>query len=223
MLSRNVLALAGFFLFFAPIEAEDELNRSPQLESIGVGDGVADDTAAIQDAIDRGVGDIRLSKATYRITRPIVVDLDKVAKTSISGNGVAKIVMDGPGPAFSFSLALTMGRHHRRHFSELSGTARVLRWSTESKIVGNHPEASGIEASGTMQLTLTRVVVRDALHGVHLVTRNRNVTLSECHIYNNRGVGVFMDGPESSSNQHRELSRQLQRWRWDRRNQQRDP
>ena len=61
------------------------------------------------------------------------------------------------------------------------------------EIVGNHPEASGIEASGTMQLTLTRVVFRDALHGVHLITRNRNVTISECHIYNNRGIGVFMD------------------------------
>lgn len=44
-----------------------------------------------------------------------------------------------------------------------------------------------------MQLTLTRVTVRECLHGVHLVTRNRNVTLSECHIYDNHGIGVFLD------------------------------
>src|SRR5690606_9314080 len=30
-------------------------------------------------------------------------------------------------------------------------------------------------------------------HAVHLVKRNRNVTLSECHLYNNRGIGVFLD------------------------------
>jgi hypothetical protein len=44
-----------------------------------------------------------------------------------------------------------------------------------------------------MQLTISRLVVREALHGVRLVQRNRNVILSECHIYNNRGVGVFLD------------------------------
>jgi hypothetical protein len=31
------------------------------------------------------------------------------------------------------------------------------------------------------------------LHGVHLVQRNRNVIVSECHFYNNRGIGVFLD------------------------------
>lgn len=189
---RNTSAVTGFLLLCVPIVAEDKLNSSPQSARIGVGDGLADDTAAIQDAIDRSVGDIRLSKATYRITRPIVIDLDKVAKTSISGNGVAKIVMDGPGPAFRF-----IGTH--------GGTASPTTfqpnvWDRQSspmvdgvEIVGNHPDACGIEASGTMQLTLTRVVVREALHGIHLITRNRNVTLSECHIYDNRGIGVFMD------------------------------
>jgi hypothetical protein len=44
-----------------------------------------------------------------------------------------------------------------------------------------------------MQLTLTRVVVRKTKHAVHLTGRNRNVTLSECHLYENTGVGVFLD------------------------------
>lgn len=61
------------------------------------------------------------------------------------------------------------------------------------EIVGSHPEASGIEATGTMQLTLTRVVVRKALHGIHLVNRNRNVIISNCHIYENGGVGIYYD------------------------------
>jgi parallel beta-helix repeat protein len=44
-----------------------------------------------------------------------------------------------------------------------------------------------------MQLTITRLVVRDALHGIRLVERNRNVILAECHVYHNRGIGVFFD------------------------------
>ncbi len=100
--------------------------------------------------------------------------------------------MAGPGPAFRF-----VGTH--------AGTAapssvKANVWDRQRtplvdglEIVGGHPEAVGIEASGTMQLTLTRLVVREALHGVHLVGRSRNVILSECHIYNNKGVGVYLD------------------------------
>src|SRR5262245_38819630 len=47
-----------------------------------VGDGVADDTAAIRRALAAGVGDVRLNKGTYRITETIVVDLDKIGYTS---------------------------------------------------------------------------------------------------------------------------------------------
>jgi hypothetical protein len=44
-----------------------------------------------------------------------------------------------------------------------------------------------------MQAILTRVTVRKALHGIHLTTRNRNVLISDCHLYENRGVGLFLD------------------------------
>ncbi|MGW8182240.1 MAG: right-handed parallel beta-helix repeat-containing protein, partial [bacterium] len=57
----------------------------------------------------------------------------------------------------------------------------------------NHPEASGIEATGTMQAIITRVIVRKALHGIHLIKRNRNVLISDCHLYENRGIGIFLD------------------------------
>jgi hypothetical protein len=44
-----------------------------------------------------------------------------------------------------------------------------------------------------MQLTLSRLVVREARHGVRLVQRNRNVTITDSHIYHNSGIGVFYD------------------------------
>jgi hypothetical protein len=36
-------------------------------------------------------------------------------------------------------------------------------------------------------------VLRRLLHGVHLVNRNRNFLISDCHIYENRGVGIYYD------------------------------
>ncbi|CAE7510571.1 unnamed protein product, partial [Symbiodinium sp. CCMP2456] len=61
------------------------------------------------------------------------------------------------------------------------------------EIVGAHDEADGIEAVRTMQLTISQVVIRHTRHAIHLVDRNRNVIISDCHLYENRGVGVFLD------------------------------
>jgi hypothetical protein len=44
-----------------------------------------------------------------------------------------------------------------------------------------------------MQITLSRVVIRECRHAVHLSTRNRNVLISACHFYHNTGIGVFYD------------------------------
>src|SRR5688572_23625516 len=61
------------------------------------------------------------------------------------------------------------------------------------EIVGEHPEADGIVAAGTMQLTITRTAVRKVRHGIRLIERNRNVLISDCHIYENSGAGIFLD------------------------------
>ena len=42
-----------------------------------VGDGIADDAAALQHTLDSGDGVLRLNKGTYRITQPLVLDLTK--------------------------------------------------------------------------------------------------------------------------------------------------
>ena len=60
-------------------------------------------------------------------------------------------------------------------------------------IQGKHPEAEGILATGTMQLTITRVHLRGLRHGIHLIENNRNVAIADSHIYENRGIGIFYD------------------------------
>src|SRR5437762_1413401 len=57
------------------------------------------------------------------------------------------------------------------------------------EIVGAHPQADGLEAAGTVQLTVTRLVVREARHAIRLTGRNRNVVIAHCHLYHNRGAG----------------------------------
>jgi len=155
------------------------------------GDGLADDTAALQQAAERG-GEIRFTRGTYRITQPIVIDLDRVGATSVVGDGTATILMAGPGPALKF-----IGTH--------GGTADPKSvkdnvWQRQRnplvdglEIVGEHPEAIGLWLEGTMQPIVTRVAVRKSLHGVCLTGRSRNVIVSQCHLYDNRGVGLLLD------------------------------
>src|SRR6266568_1321934 len=66
------------------------------------GDGVADDTAAIQEVINAKAGSIRFPAGTYRITKPLVVELDKVGFTSFVADGSARLIMAGAGPAIRF-------------------------------------------------------------------------------------------------------------------------
>jgi hypothetical protein len=156
-----------------------------------VGDGKTDDTAAIQQLLDTQ-GSVKLAKGTYRLTKPLAVDLTKTGFAALSGDGTARLLMTAAGPALHF-----FGTHEG---SAAPSTFRPEVWANERtpmvdgiEIVGAHAEADGIEATGTMQLTLSRVVVRECRHAVHLTKRNRNVLISACHFYHNTGVGVFYD------------------------------
>jgi len=157
-----------------------------------VGDGVADDTVALQHAVDAATGAIILPPGTYRITAPIVIDLDKVGYTSWQGHGVARLIMAGPGPALKF-----VGTHFQsaapEDFADNVWQQQRMPTVDGLAIVGAHPQACGIAAVGTMQLTVTRTHIRQVLHAIHLLENNRNVILADCHIYENQGVGVFYD------------------------------
>ena len=157
-----------------------------------VRDGKHDDTAALQAMIDSGIGNIYLPRGTYRITRPLVIDLEKVGCTSISGDGTPKIVMDGPGPAIKF-VGTHQGTADPKSVKPNVWDRQRMPTVDGIEIVGAHQQADGIEAVRTMQLTLTRVAIRNARHAVHLTERNRNVVISSCHFYENHGAGVFLD------------------------------
>ena len=157
------------------------------------GDGKADDTAALQHAIQKGDGQLVFPPGEYRITRTLMVPLDRVGPLAVGGSaGTARVVMSAAGPAFHVA-----GTHRRTaqpdHF--LPGVWAKERMPTVSdlEIVGDHPDADGVRVEGAMQLTLRGLLIRRCRHGVHLLNRDRNVIVSDCHIYDNRGVGIFLD------------------------------
>lgn len=156
-----------------------------------VGDGKTDDTAAIQHMIDTA-GSVKLAKGMYLLTKTLKIDLAKTGYVALSSDGTARLIMSAPGPALLF-----IGTHEG---SAAPDSFKPEVWENQRtpmvegiEIVGTHGEADGIEATGTMQITLARVVIRECRHAVHLSTRNRNVLISACHFYHNTGIGVFYD------------------------------
>ncbi|MCX8238814.1 MAG: right-handed parallel beta-helix repeat-containing protein [Akkermansiaceae bacterium] len=157
------------------------------------GDGQTDDTESIQHAINDGDGMLVFPKGTYRIIRPLEIPLKELGPLGISGSiGTATIVMDGPGPAFRL-----LGNHGG---TGDPGSVKPATWHSERMptvrdiaIEGGHKEADGFELTGTMQAIFEGVMIRHVRHGIHLVKRNRNIQIVNCHIYHNRGVGIFME------------------------------
>jgi len=106
-------------LFARPLLAAD-------VKSFGAaGDGKADDTAAIQKAIDSG-GSVHFPAGTYRITRSIGIELERTGLVALSGDGTARVIMAGPGARLP-SSARTAARRRHRSSSPTSGSASARR------------------------------------------------------------------------------------------------
>src|SRR6266436_6222598 len=67
-----------------------------------IGDGLADDTDAIQAAVDSEEGGVSFGKGIYRLTKTITIKLDDQGPISLVGEGIARVVMAAAGPAFHF-------------------------------------------------------------------------------------------------------------------------
>lgn len=157
------------------------------------GDGVTDDTAALEHALTDGDGVLRLHKGTFRLTRTLVIDLSKTGYAAVIGDGGAsRLVMSGPGPAIKI-----VGTHRGTSVpkSVTDATWQQERFPTLSgfEILGEHPDAIGIELMRTIQPTVSQVLVRRCRYGIHLTERNRNVLITDCHLYDNDVHGIFFE------------------------------
>ncbi|MBM4068408.1 MAG: hypothetical protein FJ271_05620 [Planctomycetes bacterium] len=157
------------------------------------GDGNTDDTAAISHASQRGDGVLLFPPGDYVISRPLHIALQQHGRLSIQGHGgTARLIMAGAGPALHL-----VGSHRRSALPRdvADGVWHRERMPTlrDLEIVGRHAEADGIRIDGAMQPTLQQLLIRRCRHGIHLTSRDRNVVISDCHIYDNSGIGIFLD------------------------------
>lgn len=198
-MSRRVLLSLALFLFAVAALALTARTQPPAPPT-RPGSGNVYDYAQgglTEDAVLKAVeaakvnGVVYFPTGVYKLTKTVVIDLAKTGPVAIKGDGTARIVMAGEGPAFKF-----IGSHTG---TAAPNTVKAQVWQERMpsvsgiEIVGEHENADAIEASGTMQLSVSKVLIRKCRHGVHLTGRNRNVLIADSHIYENRGIGVFLD------------------------------
>ncbi len=202
----NMKYLCVSFLFIAlPIFAAD----SPKAADAPVGTAPAkelplaskqfpdvaslpDRTEEFRKQISESGGTLLLPPGVSRITGT----LEFVLAGEHSGlvkpeKGPATLIMDGAGPAIRFT-----GSHEGSASpSQFKPTTFNERMPTVEgiEIIGNHPEADGIELYRTFETIITKTSVRWCRHAIHLVERNRNLVVSDVHLYENSGVGIFYD------------------------------
>ena len=157
------------------------------------GDGVNDDWAALQHAIESGDGVLHLNKGTYRITKTIELDLTKQGFGGIRGDsGASRIIMDGAGPAIRI-IGDHDGTANPKTYENHTWEKERMPIIESLEIYGRHPASVGIELRKTTKTVITRVLVRECQHGIHLVERNRDFILSDSHLLNNTHHGLYFD------------------------------
>lgn len=137
-------------------------------------------------------GELLLEPGVHRITGTIEIALEGRRSAVVRpAAGPATLVMDGPGPALRL-VGSHEGTASPRSFQPTTWNER-MPLVEGIEIVGNHPEADGVELFRTFEAVVSRVAVRWCRHGIRLHERNRNVTVSDVHLYENRGIGLFLD------------------------------
>lgn len=137
-------------------------------------------------------GTLLVPPGVHRITGTLEFVLaGKNSATIRAEKGSATIVMDGPGPA------IRIAGSHKGSAAPSSFQPNSFHEATplieDLEILGNHPEADGIELARTFQPVISRVAVRWCRHAIHLIESNRNLTITDVHLYENSGAGIFYD------------------------------
>src|SRR5688500_10656518 len=121
-----------------------------------VGDGRTDDADALEHAIAKSDGLIRLPRGDYILSRTIEIDLSRTGRLAIEGSGgTAKLIMTGPGPALRVAGGHLKGTADPAHPQPQVWAGQRMPTITNIEIEGRHAEADGVELIGTMQPTLT--------------------------------------------------------------------
>ena len=144
------------------------------------GDGITDDTLALQRAIDE-TGVLELGKGSYLVSAPLLLDTTQRGYVGVRGaQGTSRIVMTGPGPALRI-IGDHQGTANPASFQEHTWERTVpgsagLRFSTPPR--SRRRRTGPYRAVHDPERPDTRMPLRHPS-----LDRNRNPIIANSHIY----------------------------------------
>lgn len=155
-----------------------------------VGDGLTDDAPAIQKALDETHGLVYFPPGDYLLGSGLTVRLDQRRQTRITSGG-ARLLNRSADPALHL-VGTHQGSASPDELTEAVGAAELMPVVSDLEIVGGNG-GDGLRLEYTYKATISRVTIRDCVHGIHIPNHNRNLIISDCHLYHNYGIGIFLD------------------------------
>lgn len=170
-----------------------------------VGDGVANDTTAIQAAINSATtgGEVFLPAGTYKITaalhlqtgvsvRGAGMNATTINQTGANQNG---ITLDGAAPRYvSISdLVLTGNGTGTGHGIQLTTSGGAVASVDLAHLLIQNFGGNGVDTNTLITSAFTDVRVEGCTHGFHLVS-GTSVTITSCYANACRQIGYYLDG-----------------------------
>jgi hypothetical protein len=155
------------------------------------GDGVTNDAPAIQRALDETHGATFFPPGDYRLEQGLKVHLEQRKQTRLTSAG-ARLLNMASEPALHV-VGTHKGSASPAELTPEVAAAELMPLVSDLEIVGGGNGGDGIRLEGTYMAVISRVTVRDCLHGIHIPNHNRNIIIADCHLYHNFGIGIFLD------------------------------
>ncbi|NLT70931.1 MAG: right-handed parallel beta-helix repeat-containing protein [Verrucomicrobiaceae bacterium] len=183
------LALLPFLPALSPAAEETTPRATIQFPELSA---MPDRTEDFRKQIAENGGTLLLEAGVHRITGTLEFALAGKGSAVIRPvGGRVTLIMDGPGPAIRI-VGSHEGSASPKSFQPATWN-ETMPLVEDIEIVGNHAEADGIELVRTVEPILSKVSVRWCRTGIRLFERNRNVTISNVNLYENSGIGLYLD------------------------------
>lgn len=172
------------------IDAQLKLNANvTNVKEYGaIGDGVTNDTAAIQSAINSisGRGILFFPIGDYKAS------IEVPARISILGQGGGSRIIP-----LANGWGIKMVGTHTGTALPSTRTDQVINLETypyikDIRIQGDGSTTNGIQIDKLMQPIISGVEIEECGDGIQIVNRCRNVIIDSCHILNNYGPGIHV-------------------------------